>query len=102
MTIETFNKLDEHQKVQLIFDANKISEKSDEEANYQLFQIENFYVETKTSWQGLFKRIISTYSLKTLPAEYAGEVLSIPIVLSRSQKHLDGYMRYDVKRRVAI
>src|SRR5215212_594506 len=80
MTIETFNKLDLHQKVELIFEANKITEQVDNEANYQLFQVEDFFVEAKTSLEGKFKRSFTTYSLKELPVEYAGEVLSIPIV----------------------
>jgi hypothetical protein len=80
MTIDDFKGLEEQQKVQLIFDANKITEKIDSEANYQLFQIDNFYVETKTSLEGKFKRSFKTYSLKELPADYAGEVLGMPIV----------------------
>jgi hypothetical protein len=81
MTIETFNKLSEQEKVELIFDANKITEKVDNEANYQLFQIDNFFVEAKRSLDGKFKRSFIAYSLKELPVEYAGEVLSIPIVI---------------------
>lgn len=80
MTIDDFKILDDHQKVQLIFDANKVTEKIDNEANYQLFQIDNFFVETKTSLEGKFKRSIKTYTLKELPIDYAGEVLGMPIV----------------------
>ncbi len=81
MTIENFNTLNEQQKVELIFDANKITEKVDNEANYQLFEINDFFVEAKTSLEGKFKRSFTTYSLKELPVEYAGEILSIPIVI---------------------
>lgn len=80
MTIDDFKMLEDHQKVQIIFDAEKISEKIDDVANYQLFQIDNFYVETKTSLEGKFKRSIKTFTLKELPVEYAGEVLGMPIV----------------------
>jgi hypothetical protein len=80
MTIEDFKTLNEHQKVQIIFDANKITEKIDNEANFQLFQIGNFFVETKTSLEGKFKRCIKTYTLKELPLDYAGEVIGMPIV----------------------
>ena len=80
MTIDDFKSLEDHQKVQMIFDATKISEKVDDVANYQLFQIDNFFVESKTSLEGKFKRSIRTYSLKELPVEYAGEVLRMPIV----------------------
>ena len=99
MTSEDFNLLDDHQKIELIFDANKITEKRDDEVKYQLFQIDNFFVEAKTSLQGLFKRIITTYSLKQLPVEYASEVLSIPLVLSTSEMEVDEPI--SAKRRIA-
>ena len=80
MIIESFNKMDEHQKVQLIFEADKITEKVDAEANYQLFKISNFFVEVKSSLEGKFKRSFTAFSLKELPVAYLSEVLSIPIV----------------------
>lgn len=80
MTLQDFEKLGEQDKVQMIFDANKITEKIDDEANYQLFQIGKFYVETKTSLEGKFKRNFKTFTLKDLPVDYAGEVLGMPIV----------------------
>ena len=80
MIIESFNKMNEHQKVQLIFEADKITEKIDTEANYQLFKISNFFVEVKSSIDGKFKRSFTAYSLKELPVAYLSEVLSIPIV----------------------
>ncbi|GEO07847.1 hypothetical protein SAE01_03430 [Segetibacter aerophilus] len=80
MTVDDFKILEDRQKVQMIFDAKKISEKIDQDSNYQLFQIDNFYVETKTSLEGKFKRSIKTYTLKDLPVDYAGEVLKMPIV----------------------
>lgn len=86
MTIETFNLLHEYQKVQLIFDADKISEKVDDEANYQLFKIDNFFIEARTSLEGKFKRSFTFYTLKELPAEYASEILSIPIVTLNTEK----------------
>lgn len=85
MTLDQFKALEDHEKVQIIFDANKITEKIDNEANYQLFQIGNFYVETKTSLEGKFKRTIKTYTLKDLPVDYAGEVLQVPIVKFKSE-----------------
>ena len=81
MTIENFNLLNEHQKIQLIFDADKVSEKVDNEANYQLFKIDNFFVEAKTSLEGKFKMSFAFYTLKELPAEYASEIISIPYVI---------------------
>lgn len=98
MTIENFNLLDEHQKVQLIFDADKISEKVDNEANYQLFQIDNFFIEARTSLEGKFKRSFTAYTLKELPVEYAGEVLSIPIVTLNAEKQVNELARTDFKK----
>lgn len=71
----------------MIFDSNKVTEKVDNEANYQLFQIDNFFVEAKSSLNGKFKRSFTTYSLKELPVDYVGEVLSIPLVVLNDQMH---------------
>ena len=84
MTIADFISMDDQQKVEAIFDAVKVSEKIDKEANYQLFQISNFYVETRTSLDGKFKRSFKTYTLRDLPVDYAGEVLNVPLVQSGS------------------
>jgi len=86
MTIQTFNSLHEHQKVQMIFDADKITEKVDDEANYQLFRIDNFFIEAKTSLEGKFKRTFTFYTLNELPAEYASELISIPLVTVNTEK----------------
>ena len=102
MTVETFNNLNEQRKVQLIFDANKITEKVDNEANYQLFQIDDFFVEAKTSLEGKFKRTFATYSLKELPAEYVGEVLSIPIVVLDDQSQVNELEKSNLKNKKGI
>ena len=94
--------LKEQQKVELIFDANKITEKVDNEANYQLFQIDNFFVEAKTSLEGKFKRSFTTYSLKELPAEYAGEILSIPIVVLSHPSEVDDLNKRTVKNKESV
>ncbi len=99
MTIENFNMLDEHKKVELIFDAVKITEKIDEDSNYQLFKIDNFYVETKTSLEGKFKRRFKTYTLKELPLDYAGEVLALPIVKLESEILFQAPEKVTVKRK---
>lgn len=99
MTIESFNLLDEHQKTQLIFDADKISEKVDNEANYQLFQIDNFFIEARTSLEGKFKRSFTFYTLKELPPEYASEILSIPVVTLNIEKPTNELARTDGKKK---
>ncbi len=102
MNIENFNNLKEHQKVELIFDANKITEKVDNEANYQLFQINNFYIEAKTSLEGKFKRSFTTYTLKELPVEYAGEILSIPIVILNNEPQGNKLRKSSVKTKEGL
>lgn len=99
MTIDDFKLLDDRQKVELIFDANKITEKIDNEANYQLFQISNFYVETKTSLEGKYKRTIKTYTLKELPVDYAGEVVKMPIVIFGSDTVVSANKNINVKKK---
>src|SRR4051812_14705665 len=101
MTIESFNLLDEHQKIQLVFDADKVSEKVDDEANYQLFKIDNFYIEARTSLEGKFKRTFSYYTLKNLPAYYLSEVLSIPIVTNNSDKKNGTVVNADFRNKKA-
>ena len=96
MTIETFNNLDYQQQVELIFDSNKITEKVDNEADYQLFQIDSFFVEAKSSREGKFKRSFTTYSLKELPVDYVREVLSIPIVVLNDQMQMHDLKKSDL------
>jgi hypothetical protein len=98
MTIDDFKILNDHQKVQVIFDANKITEKVDNEANYQLFQIDNFFVETRTSLEGKFKRSIRTFTLKELPIDYAGEVVAMPIVKSGNETEVNAYSPLQLKK----
>ncbi len=71
MTVEHFNSLSEEQKKIAIFDAEKVTERSDDLAKYELFKIDNFFVETKTSIQYKFKRVIETFTLREVPAVYA-------------------------------
>lgn len=100
MIIESFNQMDEHQKVQLIFEADKITEKVDSEANYQLFKISNFFVEVKSSLEGKFKRTFTAYTLKELPVNYLGEVLSIPIVTLKAEASKYEMTNFSKKRAV--
>jgi hypothetical protein len=76
MTVEQFNGLDEEQKKAVIFDAKKISERFDKKTiKYELFQIDNFFIETKTSLQHKFKRVIATFSGKEVPLLYDGKIV---------------------------
>lgn len=102
MTIESFNLMNEHQKVQLIFEADKITEKVDNEANYQLFKISNFFVEVKSSLEGKFKRTFTTYTLKNLPMDYVGEVLSLPIVTLNAEAEAGELQMTNFRKKRAV
>ncbi len=74
MTIEEFNTLDDYEKNALIFDAEKLAERADEISKYELFCIDNFFVETCTSLNRKFRRNIKTFTLRELPFVYASHV----------------------------
>lgn len=77
MTLDEFNSLDDQSKRFLIFDATKIAERDDDFTKFELFNISNFYIETRTSHQYIFKRTMATYTLNDLPLVYAADVQSI-------------------------
>lgn len=62
MTAEEFNRLDEQSKRVIIFEADKIAENSDYLTKSELFTIDDFFIEVKTSPQNNFKRTITTYT----------------------------------------
>jgi hypothetical protein len=72
--MEEFNNLDEERKRLIIFDADKVSEKLIDSTKYELFAIQDFFIETKTSISYDFKRTISTYTINTLPVMYASNI----------------------------
>lgn len=80
MNCNQFYKLEEHQQMKLIMDADYVTEKVEGECKFELFKIDSFYVEVKTSVSGNYRKVVSCYSLRDLPAEYTGVLLSIPIV----------------------
>lgn len=74
MTVEDFEKLSEQDKKVQLFEARKVTERQDSFSKFELFYIDNFFVESKTSKLQLFKRTIKCYSLKDLPLAYAGSL----------------------------
>jgi hypothetical protein len=80
MNVEDFDRLSETEKVTLIFDADKLAEKKDSEANYQLFAVDDVFIESKTSLFGKFKRVFTAFSLRDLPSDYARMLMAIPVV----------------------
>jgi hypothetical protein len=75
MTVNDFNKLDEDSKKVMIFEAKKVVEKQDGFTKFQLFKIDNFFVETKTTLKNFTKRCLTTYTVRELPSMYSGDVL---------------------------
>ena len=74
--MEEFNKLDDQSKRILIFEAIKIAERNDDFTKFELINIYNFFVETRTSPEYLFKRTMATYTLKDLPPVYSSDLQS--------------------------
>jgi hypothetical protein len=66
MNAEEFEKLDEKQKKILLFEALKIAEKKEDKNKTELFQIDDFFVESKTTIPFTTKRILTTLLLKPL------------------------------------
>lgn len=60
MSIEEFQSLSEEERKIVIFEAEKVSEREDATSKYELFKIDNFYIQVKTSISHSFKRIIET------------------------------------------
>ena len=77
MTVEEFDTLDDSEKNILIFEAEKLGEKTDEISKYELFFIDGFYVETRTSIQHKFRRCINTFTAEKPPAAYASKQFAI-------------------------
>jgi hypothetical protein len=74
MTIEQFNSLREEEKNIFLFEATKMAERSDSFTKFELFRIDDFFVETKTSLLRLYRRTITTYTLRDLPLVYSGNL----------------------------
>ncbi|GEO12097.1 hypothetical protein [Segetibacter aerophilus] len=74
MTIDQYNNLPDKQKKELLIDAIKIGEHEDEIATYELFKIDDFYVEVSRSVTYKFRRILHTYPFKDNLPNYVGVV----------------------------
>ena len=70
MTLEHFEKLSAEEKNKWLLQAEKLAERLDNFTKVQLYRVNNFYVETRTSMLGRFKRKIKTYSNSRLPINY--------------------------------
>jgi hypothetical protein len=75
MTAEQFDTLSEEHKNIQIFEAKKVTERFQQRDKYELFQIDDFFVEIKTSLQNKSRRVILTYTKSDIPGEYRKEEL---------------------------
>ncbi|MDQ6815335.1 MAG: hypothetical protein M3040_16490 [Bacteroidota bacterium] len=74
MTIEQYNNLTDNQKKNLLIDALKIDEHEDEIATYELFRIDDFFVEVSRSVTYKFRKILNTYSIRDVPRSYLQKI----------------------------
>jgi hypothetical protein len=70
MTIEEYNQLSDKQKKYLLVDAEKIAEYVDDVASYELFRVDEFFIEVSKSVTYRFRKILNTYLLKDVPEKY--------------------------------
>ncbi|MDB5246783.1 MAG: hypothetical protein JWQ40_1177 [Segetibacter sp.] len=77
MTVEEFNKLDDQNKKVLIFEASKIAERNEDFKKFELFNIDDFFVEIMSSRFLKFRRTMAVYTQQDLPLVYSHNVQSI-------------------------
>ena len=65
MTANEFEMLDENGKNIVLFEANKIAEKIEDDYKTELFQVDEFFIESKITLDSTSKRVLTT--LKTKP-----------------------------------
>ncbi len=65
MTANEFEMLDENAKNIVLFEANKIAEKTEDAYKTELFQVDDFFIESKITLDSTSKRVLTT--LKTNP-----------------------------------
>ena len=75
MTIEQYNNLPDREKKHLLIDAKKVTEYEDEIATYELFRLDDFYIEVSRSVTYKFRKILNTYEFKDIPLVYSANVL---------------------------
>ena len=70
MNIEEYNQLTDKQKKHLLVDAEKVAEYVDDVASYELFKLDNFFVEVGKSVTFKFRRILNVCLLKDVSSNY--------------------------------
>ncbi|MEJ7678435.1 MAG: hypothetical protein WKG06_11360 [Segetibacter sp.] len=74
MTPEKFNSLQSSDKEDLLLLAVEVCQKSDELFNYELFKLNDFFIEVRMNYQHRLHKIVTAYNLEELPVMYEGEV----------------------------
>ncbi|MCW3114685.1 MAG: hypothetical protein JWR18_3081 [Segetibacter sp.] len=78
MTIQDFNSLPESRKKEIIVDAEKLGEYRDKDlARYELFQVDDFFVEVKVSFLFRYRKIANSYSISEIPRVYSDSALKL-------------------------
>ena len=76
MSIEDFNSLPEQRKKEIIVDAIKVAEHEEDIVKFELFRIDNFFVEVSRSIIKRFRKVTNTYLPNNLPAIYANRLVN--------------------------
>jgi hypothetical protein len=74
VSFENFNSLSDKQKKDLLVDAKKVSEYQQDLVRYELFTLEDFYVEVKIDFLQRYRIITGAYSLQNIPKRYTGQI----------------------------
>ena len=64
MTANEFEMLDENGKNIVLFEANKIAEKIEDDYKTELFQVDEFFIESKITLDSTSKRVLTTLKTK--------------------------------------
>lgn len=74
MTIEQFEMLSHEEKLALLKNAPKVTEKLDGFTLRRLFRLGNFFIEIKNSLLNRYKSNLTIYTLKNIPVMYAEDL----------------------------
>ncbi len=77
MNMLIFNSLSDKRQKEIIVDAQKVAEYQDGDAErYELFGIEDFFIEVKVNFWERNRKILNTYSMKDIPINYDGKFIT--------------------------
>lgn len=80
MTIEDFNSLPAQRQKEIIVDAQKVAEFKDDSVKYEVFKIDQFFVEVKVSFLKKYRKITKTFYPSDFPLLYSGKSFKSAII----------------------